>query len=333
MTPDIGDEQDIAAIATAMRALQQHRKLGETWPSVFTTRPINAGETIAGSALDVKFTSIHDNITDSFLSSKDQVVGRIALNDIASGVEVSVDDLEPAECYYQRLLDIAEAALGPNSFEVARLLILMANSYWNSPRLELPFDFNKYVQAEKLYRRALAIHEDVCGKNSPEAADDCLNIAMMCKRLERYPEEGEFLRQALAIYEVIDSNLFASEHNGWKALLALCWHYSEDNDDAMAEESLSKVVEAKERAVCRSLLELRLRLICLADLYCEHQKFLEADLVHRRIVTMTKRIFGQANVEVASCLRDYARFLAKANRTVEGQQLIAQAKEIEASVD
>ncbi len=321
MTSDIGVELDQAANAAAMRELQHYRKHGELFPTIYTTKVILENEFIQGNAIEVRLVPLSDIDTDSFLISKQQLVGRIALTEMQAEQLVSIDNLESAESYYQRQLQTAESVLGPTSLEVARLLNLMADSYWSSARLVSHSDVGRYVLAEELQRRALSIHEELCGIHSAEAGEDCLKIANLCKRQEKWSEWKRFLERALEIYEMTNQDTS-------KILVGLASYYENDEDSNKMEEYVNLAVAAQEKALCKSLVSLSSRLYEQASMYCRLEKYTEAELVHRRLIAMTSRMFGENNVELVDCLKYYAQFLQDRGRTEEAEQMLARANAI-----
>lgn len=321
MTSDIGVELDQAANAAAMKELQHYCKHRELFPTIYTTKVILENEFIQGNAIEVRLLPLSDIDTDEFLVSKQQLVGRIALTEMQAGQLVSIDNLEPADRYYQRQVQTAESALGPISLEVARLLNLMADSYWNSARLILPSAVNNYALAEQLHRRALAIHEELCGIHSAEAGEDCLKIANVCKRQEKWSEWKRFLERALEIYEMTNQDTS-------KILAGLASYYENDEDSNKMEECVNLAVAAQEKALCKSLVSLRSRLYEQASMYCRLEKYTEAELVHRRLIAMTSRMFGENNVELVDCLKYYSQLLQERGRTEEAEQMLARANAI-----
>lgn len=326
MTLDEGAQLDVAANAAAMKALQYHRRCKESFPQVYATRLISSGEVIDGRALEVRIVSIEELKTDSFLISKQQLIGRIAFKEMTAGQPVNIDCLEPAESYYQRLLEKAEGALGSNSIEVARLLKLMAESYWSSPRIDADFDFDNYARAEELERRALAIHEEQCGNNSVEVAEDCKRIAALCMRQEKFFEWKKFLERAMEIYAI-------TNEDPSRVLIHLAHYYENEDDQPNSEKFLLKYVAARERQLCRSIIDLRTGLYTIAGFYCREKKFADAELVYRRLVAMDERNFGKDNVEVAESLRCYASFLVDRGRIEESDRLLSRAEQIGRHVD
>lgn len=322
MTSDIGVELDQAANAAAMKELQHYRKHGELFPTIYTTKVILENEFIQGNAIEVRLVPLSDIDTDSFLVSKQQLVGRIALTEMQAGQLVRIDNLEPAERYYQRQLQTAEIALGPTSLEVARLLNLMADSYWNNARLISHSDVGRYVLAEELQRRALSVHEELCGIHSAEAGEDCLKIASLCKRQEKWSEWKRFLERALEIYEMTNQDTS-------KILAGLASYYENDEDRNKMEEYVNLALAAQEKALCKSLISLQSRLYHQASMYCRFEKYTEAELVHRRLIAMTGRMFGENNIELVDCLKYYAQFLQERGRTVEAEQMLARANAID----
>jgi tetratricopeptide (TPR) repeat protein len=99
--------------------------------------------------------------------------------------ERAIDVLE--EC-----IPIFEEHLGKDHNDVAAALTNLGQAQSQAKR---------YADAERTYRRALAIRETTLGPDHPEVALLLNNLSVTYKRQERIPEALECLRRALAIRE------------------------------------------------------------------------------------------------------------------------------------
>jgi tetratricopeptide (TPR) repeat protein len=223
--------------------------------------------------------------------------------------------------------------MGPNSLEVARLLNLMADSYWSTPKLQIPLDYNNYEKAQTLNRRALAIHVEVCGTDSREVLEDCLAIARLCSRLDKHRDAEEMLTRALKVYTALDADFAAHHHDESYVLSALASHYEEQEEPVHAEEFFKRAVASKEQAYCRSHRKLGMTLDRLANFYCEHGEFSDAEKIYLRLVAMNERTFGQNNVQVIVPLEAYGKFLYERGREPEAQEVMCRADAIRNGAD
>src|SRR5689334_2314447 len=61
----------------------------------------------------------------------------------------------------------------------------------------------KYIEAEPLYKQALAIHEKVLGSDHPDMAISLNNLAELYRSQGKYIEAEPLYKQALAIREKV----------------------------------------------------------------------------------------------------------------------------------
>lgn len=93
-------------------------------------------------------------------------------------------DFIEAEQHYVFALVSSEQELGPRNEQVARALIDLADLYVLTNKIEL---------AEKLYRRALTLYEDIFGKENLVTGMIYRVLAELCFQDDR-PQEAFFLR-------------------------------------------------------------------------------------------------------------------------------------------
>ncbi|MEW6471475.1 MAG: tetratricopeptide repeat protein [Actinomycetota bacterium] len=99
--------------------------------------------------------------------------------------------LDEAEPLLRRAVDAMEAALGPESADVAaashQLAVLMASN-------------GQVAEAEGWYRRALAIRRRVLGDGHPAVAATLHNLAVLCESLGRSEEAHQLWAEAGASF-------------------------------------------------------------------------------------------------------------------------------------
>jgi tetratricopeptide (TPR) repeat protein len=93
-------------------------------------------------------------------------------------------DYVEAEQHFVFALVSAEQELGPRNEQVARALIDLADFYVETKKID---------QAEKLYRRALMLYEDIFGKENLVTGMIYRVLAEVCFQDDR-PQEAFFLR-------------------------------------------------------------------------------------------------------------------------------------------
>jgi tetratricopeptide (TPR) repeat protein len=91
----------------------------------------------------------------------------------------AIDEAEP---HLRRALTLAEERLGPAGPDHPDVAFVL-----NSLGVLYKY-IGRYDEAERLYRRALAIKENVLGPDHVDVALTLGNLAMLYKTLERYAE-------------------------------------------------------------------------------------------------------------------------------------------------
>ncbi len=101
-------------------------------------------------------------------------------------------EYEKAEAHYKRVLEIDEAALGPDHADVGR----------DCSNLGLLYSFlARFDEAEALFDRAIAITEKALGPDDIKVATRIHNKAALLRQLGRYNEAEPLLKRALGITE------------------------------------------------------------------------------------------------------------------------------------
>src|SRR5688572_29019717 len=94
------------------------------------------------------------------------------------------------------------------------------------------FNAGKYVEAEPLYLRALAIREEIRGAEHPDVADSLNSLGLLYRTQGQYVRAEPLFHRALAIRE----KAFGLEHGAVaQSLNSLAWLYYEQARYAEAE--------------------------------------------------------------------------------------------------
>jgi tetratricopeptide (TPR) repeat protein len=92
----------------------------------------------------------------------------------------------------QRLEAAAKAQFGTNHTSYAYVLNTLATVY---------VTLEKYDEAERLYRRAMAIRENILGEDHPDVAHILTNLSLVYSLQRKFGEAEGVLRRALKIQE------------------------------------------------------------------------------------------------------------------------------------
>ncbi|HET8841292.1 MAG TPA: tetratricopeptide repeat protein [Ktedonobacteraceae bacterium] len=133
------------------------------------------------------------------------------------------------ESLYLRALEIREQHLGADHYDTINSLNHLANLYLDQAR---------YAEAEKLYKKVIAICEEESG---PELAIALNGLALLHFRQGKFVLAEKWCKQALAIYES------ASEPESRSLLHTLAQIYQEQGNGAEAEKLYLRVLKIDEQ--------------------------------------------------------------------------------------
>ena len=180
----------------------------------------------------------------------------------------------------------------------------------------------RYIDAESLFRRSLAIREKTLGLDHPDVASSLNNLAVLYKAQGKYADAEPLYCRSLAIREnVLEPNHpdIAISLNNLALLYEAHGKYAEaeplyKRSLAIREQSL----EADHGAVATSLNN-------LAALYHNQGKYAEAEPLYRRSLEITEKALGPEHPDVAVSLNNLAELYRVQAKYAEAEPLYQQS--------
>ncbi len=184
----------------------------------------------------------------------------------------------------------------------------------------------RYVEAESLYRRALAIDEKALGPDHPGVATCLSNLAGLLRNTGRYTEAEPFIRRALAI----DEKAYGPDHpdvavdlNVLAVLLETTNRYPD------AEPLYRRALAISEKALGPDHPSVAIRLNNLAQLLQDTNRLDEAEPLMRRALEIDEKSYSPDHPNVAIRLNNLAQLLQDTNRLAEAEPLMRRALAID----
>jgi tetratricopeptide (TPR) repeat protein len=181
----------------------------------------------------------------------------------------------------------------------------------------------RYVEAEPLFDRALAIYERVLGPEHPDVANSLNNLTRLYRAQGRYVEAEPLCERALAIRE----KTWGSEHPDvvW-SLNNLADLYRSQGRYAKAEPLYRRALAIREKALGSEHPDLATSLNNLAALYQAQGQYAKAEPFYQRALAIYEKALGPEHPWVATCLENYALGLRNMGRPEEAEPLEARAR-------
>ena len=184
---------------------------------------------------------------------------------------------------------------------------------------------NRPEEAEPLFRRALAINENLFGINSPEVASALNNLALLLQDTNRLKEAEPLLKRSLAIVE----RTLGSEHPTVaihlnNLALLLC----DTNRLEEAEPLIRRALKIDEASYGSNHPTVAIRLNNLAMLLRDTNRLEEAEPLMRRALKIGEASYGSNHPTVALRLNNLAWLIYDTNRLEEAEKLMRRALEI-----
>jgi tetratricopeptide (TPR) repeat protein len=183
-----------------------------------------------------------------------------------------------------------------------------------------------YMQAEPLYRRALAIDEASFGPVHPRVAIGLNNLAQLLKTTNRLSDAEPLIRRALAIDEASFGPVHprvARDLNNLGQLLQATNRLSD------AEPLYRRALVIDEASFGPDHPSVARDLNNLGQLLQTTNRLSEAEPLYRRALTISEASFGSVHPRVAIGLNNLAQLLQATNRLSEAEPLIRQALAID----
>ncbi len=191
------------------------------------------------------------------------------------------------------------------------------------------FAADRFVEAEPLYRQALAIREESFGLGHPRVATGLNNLALLLESTGRYAEAEPLHRRALMILETAldaeDAKVAASLSN-LASVLQTTGRYTE------AEQLYRRALVIDAKASGAEHPDSATGLNNLAGLLREIGRYTEAEQLHRRALAIREKAFGTEHVDVAASLNNLAVLLRTTGRYAEAESLHRRALAIREKV-
>jgi len=223
----------------------------------------------------------------------------------------------------ERLLAHAQVCAGfvdefdVSSVEAAQLLI--RTGYYLHGRA-------RFNEAEPLYRRAVAISEEVYKPDHPELATYLNNLAQLLKATNRLAEAEPLYRRALAI----DEKALGPDHpNVAIRLNNLATLLQDTNRLEEAESLYRRALAIDERVYGPDHPSVAIRLNNLAGLLQATNRLAEAEPLMRRALAISEKALGPDHPTVAIRLNNLAQLLQATNRLAEAEPLHRRALAID----
>jgi MinD-like ATPase involved in chromosome partitioning or flagellar assembly/tetratricopeptide (TPR) repeat protein len=216
------------------------------------------------------------------------------------------------ELELRKLLRVAEEQLG-ESPEFSVLLDETSRALTQQSR---------FVDAEPLIRRALAIDEQSYGLEHPRVATRLNNLATLLQETNRLAEAEPLMRRALAIDEATyghDHPEVATDLNNLAQILKAT------NQLAEAEPLMRRALEIDERTYGPEDANITTDLNNLAALLKTTNRQEQAEPLMRRALKIDERTYGPDHPRVAVHLNNLGQVLADTNQRGEAEALMGRA--------
>jgi CHAT domain-containing protein len=165
------------------------------------------------------------------------------------------------------------------------------------------FAAGKYVEAEPLYLRSLAIREKIRGPDHPDVAESLNNLGLLYVRQGQYAKAEPFYQRALAIRE----KALGLEHRAVaQSLNNLAWLYYEQGQYAEAEPLYDRALAIREKVLGADHLDVAATLNNLAVLFWAQGQDAKAEPLYQRSLAIHEKIQGPDHPAVATGLNNLA---------------------------
>lgn len=210
------------------------------------------------------------------------------------------------------------ATNGRDYLELASQLAGLARSYRAR---------RNYGEAKRLFKRVLALQEDLLGPMHPDVAES-LNCLGLCYRAQGKREKAKPLfERALTIR---DSALDPQDPRIATSLNNLALVYGAAGEHALAEPLLERSLAIMEKCFDPEHPRVAISLHNLAELYRALGKHEQAEPLYERAIKIWERARGKHHPQVARVLEHYALLLTEMKRPAQAATFAARAQAIRA---
>ena len=190
-------------------------------------------------------------------------------------------------------------------------------------------ELGRHAEAEPLYRRALAIKEQVYGPEHADVALGLNNLAVLLSELGKHAEAEPLHRRALAISEQVYGSAHASVATSLNNLALLL---NELGRHSEAEPLYRRALAIQEQVYGSEHAAVALGLNNLAELLRVLGNHAEAEPLYRRALAISEQVYGSAHASVATSLNNLALLLNELGRHSEAEPLYRRALAIQEQV-
>jgi len=164
----------------------------------------------------------------------------------------------------------------------------------------------RYREAEPLYRRALAIREQVLGPEHSTTAMSLYSLGRLCQAQGRFEEAEPLYQRALTIFEQV----LGPEHPTTAGSLnALARLYKDEGKYEQAEPLYRRALTIREQVLGPEHPTTARSLTNLAGLYRVQGRYEEAEPLYQRALTIYEQVLGPEHPDTATFQKNYANFL------------------------
>ncbi len=164
-------------------------------------------------------------------------------------------------------------------------------------------DHARYVEAEPLYQRALAIREQQVGAQHPQTATSLNNLAGLYQDQGRYAQAEPLYQRALSIREQQLGPLHPNTANSLNNLAGL---YYDQGKYEQAEPLYQRALAIREQQLGPLHLDTATSLNNLAALYNNQGKYEQAEPLYQRALQICKQQVGAQHPQTANSLNNLA---------------------------
>ncbi|WP_110517870.1 tetratricopeptide repeat protein [Herpetosiphon llansteffanensis] len=179
-----------------------------------------------------------------------------------------------------------------------------------------------YQEAQKLYERALAIHEAVVGRDHLATATSMNNLAGIFENQGRYSEAQKLYERALAIYEAVvgrDHLATATSMNNLAGIFENQGRYSE------AQKLYERALTINERMLGREHPAMARSVNNLASVLERQGQYTEAQRLFERALTIHEVVLGPQHPDTATSVNNLALVLYRQGWYTKSQELFERA--------
>ncbi len=264
-------------------------------------------------------------------------VGRIAV--VAASALRNVGAVEEARELAALLIrEMSEVLLGPESITASERDTSEALDMWmaalNTDQSQagqarslfniaaLYDQQNKYAAAESLYKRAIALEENILGSNHANVAMNLNDLAHLYATQGKYVEAEPLYKHAL---EIVQQTIGEKHHNYAIALHNLADLYIRQGRHAEAEPLIKQALEIAGQALGSEHPNLSSHLGALVAIYFSQGRYAEAEPLIKRAVAIAENALGVDHPNAVARRTNYARLLRVMGREAEAEAVESRA--------